>query len=102
MPIIAWCIALVLCPTAAATSCGFRPFFEQNLQVLHTHLSKETTALPVLACIAGLACAARPSCATSPSSAPASPSSLRHQGPGIHKWEHYFSAYEQEGSRATP
>ena len=32
MTIIAWCIALVLCPTVAATSCGFRSFFEQNLQ----------------------------------------------------------------------
>ena len=51
MSIIVWCITLVLCPTVA-TSCGFRTFFEQNLE-----------------------------------------------GPGIHKWEHYFSAYEQEFSR---
>jgi len=51
MSIIVWCITLVLCPTVA-TSCGFREFFEQNLE-----------------------------------------------GPGIHKWEHYFSAYEQEFSR---
>ena len=45
-------LAYVLCAAPVAATCGFRDFFERNVN-----------------------------------------------GPGIHKWEHYFSAYEQEFTR---
>ena len=50
--LVSMVLAYVLCAAPVAATCGFRDFFERNVN-----------------------------------------------GPGIHKWEHYFSAYEQEFTR---
>ena len=114
MSIIVWYITLVLCPTVA-TSCGFREFFDQNLEGQHGHGQSDPLAVPQLGSCAssgrawrllaavlpgrgratGLPATALCSSYAIPKPPIPSPVTIQER-PGIHKWEHYFSAYEQE------